>query len=171
MFYNLESAVSFVEDVTGLLSDDGIWHFEQSYILSMLRTNSYGTVRHEHLEFYSFTLVENLLEASGLRVGDASFRSNSPMMEWMLRQEQGLCLDTPRYYPASDDTFEAVIGTGEAHSLAHWMELCFGHLKLDWRSRVRAIDGVHPAYETLVSDPTTIFSLGLVSRTLDWGIG
>lgn len=56
MFYNLESAVSFVEDVTGLLSGDGIWHFEHSYILSMLFTNSYGTVRHEHLEFYSFTV-------------------------------------------------------------------------------------------------------------------
>ena len=61
--------------------------------------------------------------------------------------------------PASNNAFEAVIGTGEAHPLGHCIELWFGHLKLDWRSHVRAIDGIHPACETLVSDPTTSFSL------------
>jgi C-methyltransferase C-terminal domain len=117
MFCDLESLVSFVEDVAGLLAGDGIWHFEQSHKPSMLRTNSYDTICHEHLEFYSFTIVKNLLEASGLRVvdvetnginggsfavracrSDAPFRSNSPVIEWMLRQEQDLRLDTPRPY-------------------------------------------------------------------------
>jgi hypothetical protein len=46
MFYDLEGPVFFVEDVAGLLTGDGIWHFEQSYMPSMLRTNSYDTIRH-----------------------------------------------------------------------------------------------------------------------------
>ena len=37
---------------------------------SMLRTNSYDTICHEHLEFYSLRVVKNLLEGEGLRIID-----------------------------------------------------------------------------------------------------
>ena len=99
------------------MADDGIWHFEQSYMPSMLRTNSYDTICHEHLEFYSFKVVKNLLEACGLRVVDvqmnavnggsfavtackknASYLSNTPIISWMLRQEDDMGLDTPKPY-------------------------------------------------------------------------
>ena len=40
MFYDLESPASFVRDIESCIADDGIWHFEQSYMPSMLRTNS-----------------------------------------------------------------------------------------------------------------------------------
>ena len=63
MFYDLEDPSSFVCDIEKCLSDDGIWHFEQSYMPSMLRTNSYDTICHEHLEFYSLKVVKNILEA------------------------------------------------------------------------------------------------------------
>jgi hypothetical protein len=52
MFYDLERPVDFVRDVHDVMADDGIWHFEQSYMPSMLRTNSYDTICHEHIEFY-----------------------------------------------------------------------------------------------------------------------
>jgi len=117
MFYDLESPLAFVRDVGAVLASDGLWHFEQSYMPSMLRTNSYDTICHEHLEFYSFTVVKNLVETAGLRVvdvetnainggsfavtacrSDAPFRSNAPVIEWMLRQEQDMGLNTPRPY-------------------------------------------------------------------------
>ena len=53
MFYDLEDPQSFVNDVAAVLADDGVWHLEQSYLPSMLKTNSYDTVCHEHLEFYA----------------------------------------------------------------------------------------------------------------------
>ena len=117
MFYDLENPIAFVEDIEKCLTDDGIWHFEQSYMPSMLRTNSYDTICHEHLEFYSFKVVKNLLESCGMRVIDvhmnavnggsfavtackqnAQFVSNIPIIDWMLQQEDDMGLDTPKPY-------------------------------------------------------------------------
>jgi len=117
MFYDLENPVAFVEHIEDVLDDEGIWHFEQSYMPSMLRTNSYDTICHEHLEFYSFKVVKKLLEKCGMRVVDvqmnainggsfavtacksnASYISNSAIINWMLRQEDDMGLDTPKPY-------------------------------------------------------------------------
>jgi C-methyltransferase C-terminal domain/Putative zinc binding domain/Methyltransferase domain len=117
MFYDLENPVAFVNDIAAILADDGVWHFEQSYMPSMLRTNSYDTICHEHLEFYSFKVVKNLLKNCGLRVIDvqmnainggsfavtackksAPYRSNLPVIDWLLRQEEDMGLDTPKPY-------------------------------------------------------------------------
>jgi hypothetical protein len=116
MFYDLEKPMTFMADIAAVLADDGIWHFEQSYMPSMLRTNSYDTVCHEHLEFYSFAVVKHMLEQSGMRVVDvqmnavnggsfavtackaaASYPSNLPIINWLLRQEEvmGLGSVTP----------------------------------------------------------------------------
>ena len=117
MFYDLESPATFVKDIDACLTDDGIWHFEQSYMPSMLRTNSYDTICHEHLEFYSFKVVKNLLESCGMRVVDvqmnainggsfaitackntALHKSNLPIINWMLDQEEDMGLDTVKPY-------------------------------------------------------------------------
>ncbi len=117
MFYDLEKPMKFVKDIEAVLADDGVWHFEQSYMPSMLRANSYDTVCHEHLEFYSFKVVKNMLECCGLRVidvqmnsinggsfavtackKDALYKSNLPIINWMLKQEDDMGLDTPKPY-------------------------------------------------------------------------
>jgi hypothetical protein len=49
MFYDLEAPIEFAQQIESILADDGIWHFEQSYMPSMLRLNSYDTVCHEQL--------------------------------------------------------------------------------------------------------------------------
>ena len=58
MFYDLDRPMKFAREVESVLADDGIWHFEQSYMPSMLRLNSYDTICHEHLEYYSLQAVE-----------------------------------------------------------------------------------------------------------------
>jgi hypothetical protein len=117
MFYDLEDPGKFVKDVEGVLAEDGIWHFEQSYMPSMLRTNSYDTICHEHLEFYSFKVVKNLLEDNGMKVIDvqmnainggsfaitaskenANYNPNHAVINWMLKQEDDMGLDTPKPY-------------------------------------------------------------------------
>jgi len=117
MFYDLESPIDFVKDIESCLTDDGIWHFEQSYMPSMLRTNSYDTICHEHLEFYSFKVIKNMLESCGLRVMDVQMNSinggsfavtackkasvnvsNKPIINWLLKQEEDMGLDTPKPY-------------------------------------------------------------------------
>jgi hypothetical protein len=113
MFYDLERPGEFVRDIKRVLAPDGIWHFEQSYMPSMLRTNSYDTICHEHLEFYSLGVVRDILAQGGMRVVDVQmnavnggsfavtachedgpFASNRPVIEWTLKQERGMGLDT-----------------------------------------------------------------------------
>jgi SAM-dependent methyltransferase len=117
MFYDLEQPVDFVRELSGVLANDGIWHFEQSYMPSMLRTNSYDTICHEHLEFYSFKVVCSILERAGMRAVDvqmnavnggsfavtackteAPHKSNQPIINWMLKQESVMGLETLKPY-------------------------------------------------------------------------
>jgi hypothetical protein len=117
MFYDLESPVGFARDVESILAPGGIWHFEQSYMPSMLRMTSYDTVCHEHLEYYSLSVVQHILKAAGLRpidvkmnnINGGSFavtavRKNDPrrggeaVVAWLLDQEDRMGLSTPRPY-------------------------------------------------------------------------
>lgn len=119
MFYDLPDPVTFVRDIRDVLSDDGIWHFEQSYLPAMLRTNSYDTLCHEHLEFYSLRVVKDLLEKCDLRIvdvqtnqinggsfavtackRDAHYPSNLPVINWMLDEEVEMGLHTIEPYLA-----------------------------------------------------------------------
>src|SRR5690349_1251422 len=68
MFYDLEDPVGFVKDVKTILSEDGLWIFEMSYMPSMLAMNSYDTICHEHLEYYSLAVLEKLLGQCGMKV-------------------------------------------------------------------------------------------------------
>ncbi len=113
MFYDLESPMDFVKEVYSVLAHDGIWHFEQSYLPSMLDTNSYDTICHEHLEFYSLSVVKNMLEKVGFRIidvqlndvnggsfavtackQDANYTSNSISVEKLLSAEKAMKLHT-----------------------------------------------------------------------------
>ena len=117
MFYDLEDPIDFARQVEQVLAPGGIWHFEQSYMPSMLRMTSYDTVCHEHLEYYSLTVVTRILEAAGMRaldvkmnaVNGGSFavtavrrddprRGSEPVIDWILQQEDGMGLGTPRPY-------------------------------------------------------------------------
>lgn len=73
MFYDLEDPVSFVRSIKTVLNDDGIWILEMSYMPFMLQMNSYDTICHEHLEYYSFAVIENLLRRCGMKVVKVEF--------------------------------------------------------------------------------------------------
>ncbi len=59
-----------------------------------------------------------------------------------------------------DRVFESVIGSGVTYTIRDWLEQCFGLIGRDWRSHVRLREGFVPEYRRLVSDPSTIRSLG-----------
>ncbi len=73
MFYDLESPVAFVKGIKQLLSKDGVWIFEMSYMPEMLKLNSYDTICHEHLEYYSLSVIEIILRKAGMKVFKISF--------------------------------------------------------------------------------------------------
>ena len=75
MLYDLENPVSFMEEIHEVLADDGVWVFEQSYMPSMLETNSYDTVCHEHLEYYSLSQIVWMADRVGFTIKDVQFNS------------------------------------------------------------------------------------------------
>lgn len=73
MFYDLEDPSAFVNNIQKTLNADGIWIFEMSYMPAMLKMNSYDTICHEHLEYYSFAVIEKLLARNGLKIVKVGF--------------------------------------------------------------------------------------------------
>ena len=70
MFYDLENPHAFVGDIKSSLHEEGVWILELSYLPTMLAMNSFDTICHEHLEYYSLAPMERLLAEHGLEVID-----------------------------------------------------------------------------------------------------
>jgi hypothetical protein len=104
MFYDLDNPVAFARDIASVMTDDGVWYFEQSYMPWMLRSGAYDTICHEHLEYYSLTTIKRILDEAGLHLVDAAtnavnggsisvMASKSPhggisvYAQWLLEQE------------------------------------------------------------------------------------
>ena len=122
MFYDLDDPISFARQIAEVLADDGLWHFEQSYMPSMLRLCSYDTICHEHLEYYSLGVVKYILDQAGMKVVDVQMnainggsfavtaakranpiRCNDAVIDWLLGQEERMGLNTPRPYREFED--------------------------------------------------------------------
>lgn len=107
MFYDLERPTEFVREVHASLADDGIWHFEQSYLPLMLETTSYDTICHEHVEYYALAQIVWMAERVGFRIVDVAVndvnggsfavtvqkapmgaRDHAPIVEKMLAEER-----------------------------------------------------------------------------------
>lgn len=119
MFYDLEDPIGFARDIAVALAPDGIWHFEQSYMPAMLRLNSYDTICHEHVEYYSLGVIKTILDAADLKIVDVSMNdingasfavtaahksslitANSAVIDWLLDQEDKMGLMTEVPYRA-----------------------------------------------------------------------
>jgi len=127
MFYDLENPLEFVQSVAKILHDDGIWHLEQSYLPSMLRTNAYDTICHEHLEYYTLDNIKNIVESCNMKILDVQINDinggsfavtvchnnsnfspvNTPVIDWLLAQEKRMGLDTPKpFYEFKERVFK-----------------------------------------------------------------
>jgi hypothetical protein len=72
MFYDLEKPHKFVADIAACLSEGGVWILELSYLPLMLKMNSFDTICHEHLEYYSLAPMERLFGEHDLEIVDVT---------------------------------------------------------------------------------------------------
>lgn len=70
MFYDLERPIEFVEQIAEALDNEGVWHFEQSYMPLMLSENAYDTICHEHLEYYGLRQIQWIMDHCGMKILD-----------------------------------------------------------------------------------------------------
>ena len=73
MFYDLENPVEFAKDIAKNLDDQGVWVFEQSYLFTMFKKNSFDTICHEHLEYYALKQVQRICKEANLKLIDCEF--------------------------------------------------------------------------------------------------
>jgi NDP-4-keto-2,6-dideoxyhexose 3-C-methyltransferase len=121
MFYDLEDPCKFVRDVSSILTDDGVWVLELSYLPFMLQKNSFDTICHEHLEYYGLRQIEWMLVQENLKIhriefneiNGGSFRlfirkksfgpvpeNDQSIITRVRAQEKSMGLDTERPYEA-----------------------------------------------------------------------
>lgn len=70
MFYDLEDPNSFVADIARCLDDQGLWIIQMNYLGLMMEDHTYDNISHEHLEYYSFLSLENLLKRHNFEIFD-----------------------------------------------------------------------------------------------------
>jgi 2-polyprenyl-3-methyl-5-hydroxy-6-metoxy-1,4-benzoquinol methylase len=68
MFYDLEDPNWFVEEARHCLHPDGVWVIQMSYMPLMLEQNAFDNILSEHIEYYSFTVLNQMLQVHQLRV-------------------------------------------------------------------------------------------------------
>jgi len=73
MFYDIQDPTSFVNNIKNILNENGIWIFELSYLVDMLKLNSYDTICHEHLEYYSITALNYLMKKTDMKIFKIQF--------------------------------------------------------------------------------------------------
>lgn len=115
MFYDLEDPIGFARSIHDNLDKNGIWHFEQSYMPSMLRLNSYDTICHEHIEYYTLFNIKYILDRADMKVidvqmnginggsfaitaarKDSPIKANEVLINWLYEQELTMGFDTPK---------------------------------------------------------------------------
>lgn len=138
MFYDVEDPVAFAAAIQQSLSANGVWILEVSYMPAMLEHNSYDTICHEHLEYYSLSVLENIASRAGLRIFHATLNESNggsircyvchasqtkttPFYEKSLREirwrEFDLQLDTDEPYSAFQNRIE-----GQKYQLKRFLE-------------------------------------------------
>jgi len=72
MFYDLENPIQFLQNIAEKLKRGGITCIAVSHMPTMLARTSYDTICHEHLEYYSLAVLEQMFTKCGLHIFDAS---------------------------------------------------------------------------------------------------
>jgi hypothetical protein len=143
-----------------------------SYMPAMLQMNSYDTICHEHLEYYSLAVIEGILRRSGLKVfnvernainggslrcyathsGNFGFRQDAYLenLQAVKRDEFDLMLDTDRPYKHFQDRIDL-----------HRESLLALLKRLKWEGRT-----IH-AYGASTKGNTILQWCGIDSRIID----
>ena len=68
VFAHISEVNKLVQNIKKCLKPNGVFISESHYLLSLLETNQYDTIYHEHLRYYSITSLRNLFSKHGLEI-------------------------------------------------------------------------------------------------------
>ena len=73
VFYDLKNPNDFLRSVKSILDKEGIFVLEFADLYSIFKYKMFDTICHEHLEYYSITVINKMLKKNGLRLFDHEF--------------------------------------------------------------------------------------------------
>jgi len=98
MFYDLDDPVRFAQEIYQSLSENGVWHLEQSYLPSMLAANAYDTICHEHVEYYSLTSLNEIFIRANLTIVEVALNDvNGGSIAVTVAKNTNTKYQTPEY--------------------------------------------------------------------------
>lgn len=71
MFYDIEDPRDFLKTIKEVLHKDGVFVIQMNYLPTMLEQNAVDNISHEHIGYYSLSVLASLLDQHGLKVRDA----------------------------------------------------------------------------------------------------
>lgn len=90
MFYDLENPIAFVQDISEILDDSGVWILQMADLPNMLRNNMFDNICHEHLAYYHLAPMEFLLKKCGMKLVDLEMNFvNGSSYRFYIRKDSG----------------------------------------------------------------------------------
>lgn len=77
MFYDLEHPTQFIQDVSEVIADNGIWVLQLSYTPLMLEQLAFDNICHEHIYYYSLFNLKDLFEKNGFKIVDCQLNDTN----------------------------------------------------------------------------------------------
>ena len=72
-FYDLEDPNGFLTQIKRILRKDGVFVIQMMDLESMWRLRDFANICHEHLEYYSLKVLNNLMNKHGLQIFDVEY--------------------------------------------------------------------------------------------------
>ncbi|WP_440910904.1 methyltransferase domain-containing protein [Candidatus Pelagibacter sp.] len=72
VFYDLKKPNKFLSDIKKLLDKNGVFFLEFADLISIIKYKMFDTICHEHLEYYSFDVIDQMAKKNNLKIIDAS---------------------------------------------------------------------------------------------------
>ena len=133
MLYDLEDPIGFVREVYDILSEDGIWVFEQSYLPYMLAANSFDTICHEHQEYYRLKQIQWMMKKVGFKIIDMEFNQvNGGSFSVTVAKLGSLLPETPDVAKLLRDEESNGLSTNEPYD-------AFRNQVFKWKSSMRQL--------------------------------
>ena len=68
VFAHIENVNLLMKNLLRVLKDDGVFISESHYLVSLIKTNQYDTIYHEHLRYYSLTSLKYLFNKHDMEI-------------------------------------------------------------------------------------------------------
>ena len=71
VFAHIDNPNEVMGNISNLLKKDGLFIVEVHYLKSLIESNQYDTIYHEHMRYYSLECLNNLLSSHGFKIFNA----------------------------------------------------------------------------------------------------